>query len=87
MATVKITFLNFTTKELYPLDNPTKENALEQAILVSSENPECIFLLRIITTSGVDVTVEEWRLRAGVVIFHVIIPDPSNPNKPVRAHL
>jgi hypothetical protein len=76
---VKITFVNFTTKEPYPLDNPTKDNALEQATAVSIANPDYIYLLNIVYFANGQDTAEEWRLRAGKVIFHIIVPDPNKP--------
>lgn len=70
----KITFIDYTTRKPFPLDNPTKDNALEQATVISATNPDIIFLLSILSTEDDKNTIEEWRLRAGVVIFHIIIP-------------
>jgi hypothetical protein len=72
---VKITFVNFTTKQPCFLENPTKDNVLEQATAVSRVNPECIYILTIVCFENGKDIVEEWRLRAGTIIFHFRLPN------------
>ena len=77
MADVNITLRNLTQSISVPVP---EGNALVYTLLISSQQPNDFFQLRVRVCNEAECSdhMEEWRVKAGRIIFHTILPIQTN---------
>lgn len=69
--TAKITLRNLTTLTDVPIQS---DHALAYTIQLSTQQPDPIFQLRVFVSEECSEHMEVWRIKAGRILLHTILP-------------